>query len=247
MRSASGAGRRASGRVMFGPVTWSCRRHRVYFRVLLAGCTRWLGFGPHATRVAAPLLVAAALAACTTPLSTVAQRHLQQTSRIPVVAPTPAQDRLVAINPYESVPPIVAEGEERETAAIESTPTLTPLPTPPLTPSPSLAPAQRTVPRRPAGTVFDPDQLLGMGRDQVVALLGMPNLLRRDPPAELWLYEGQACTAHLFLYQSSPDSDYQVRYVETQAGQQPAAANAGDCFAGLGTSGGGGGQFGMLR
>ncbi|MCH8183425.1 MAG: hypothetical protein IID55_09605 [Proteobacteria bacterium] len=236
MRSASGAGRSASGRVMFGPVSRFCRRQGVYFQVLVAARPRWLGFGPRGTRAAAPLIVAAALAACTAPLSTVALRQLQQDSRIPVVAPTPAQDRLVAINPYESLPPIVAEGEERETAAVESTPSLTPSP----------APAQRTAPPRPVRTVFDPDQLLGMGRDQVVAVLGMPNLLRRDPPAELWLYEGQACTAHLFLYQSSPDGDYQVRYVETQAGQQPAAANAGDCFAGLVTSGNGG-QFGQLR
>ena len=231
MRSASGAGRSASGRI-----AGFCRRQGVYFQVLVAARSRWLGFGPRGTRAAAPLIVAAALAACTAPLSTVALRQLQQDSRIPVVAPTPAQDRLVAINPYESLPPIVAEGEERETAAVESTPSLTPSP----------APAQRTAPPRPVRTVFDPDQLLGMGRDQVVAVLGMPNLLRRDPPAELWLYEGQACTAHLFLYQSSPDGDYQVRYVETQAGQQPAAANAGDCFAGLVTSGNGG-QFGQLR
>lgn len=232
MRGASGAGRCASGRV-----ARSCRRQRVYFRVLLAGCTRWLGFGPRGTRLAAPLLLVAALAACTGPLSTVAQRHIQQETRIPVVAPAPAQDRLVAINPYESAPPIVAVGEEQETAAVESTPTLAP--------SPSPAPAQRTAPRRPIRTVFDPDRLLGMGRDQVVALLGTPNLLRRDPPAELWLYEGQACTAHLFLYQLSPDSDYQVRYFETQVDQQPAAASAGACFASLVTSGGG--QFGLLR
>ena len=241
MRGASGAGRCVSGRI-----SGLCRRQGVYFRVLLAGCRQWLGFGPRRTHLAAPLLVAAALAACTAPLSTVAQRHLLQESRITVVAPTPAQDRLVAINPYKSTPPIVAVGEEQETAAVESTPTNTPSPTLTPAPSPAPKPAQRTAPRRPVRTVFDPDRLLGMGRDQVVALLGTPSLLRRDPPAELWLYEGQACTAHLFLYQSSSDSDYQVRYFETQVGQQLAGASAGACFAALVTSGGGG-QFGLLR
>lgn len=231
MRGASAAGRR-----VFGGVAGSCRRQGVYFRMFLAGCTRRSGFGLRGIRVAAPLLAAVALAACTVPLSTVAQRHEQQETRIPVVAPTPAQDRLVAINPYDSAPPIVAEGEEQETAAVESAPTLTPSPTP----------ERRTAPRRPLRTVFDPDRLLGMGRDQVVALLGTPDLLRRDPPAELWLYEGRACTAHLFLYQSSPDGGYQVRYVETQAGQRPATARAGACFASLVTSGGGG-RFGLLR
>lgn len=237
MRDASGAGRHVPGRAI-GPH----RRHRIRFPVIVAGCTRWLGVGPRGTRVIAPLLLVAALAACTEPLSAIAQRHLQQESRIPVVAPTPAQDRLVAVNPYKSTPPIVAEGDERETLIAKSTPAVAPSPT--LDPAP--APAQRVAPRRRSRTVFDPDRLLGLGRDQVVALLGTPNLLRRDPPAELWLYEGQTCTAHLFLYQASPDGDYQVRYVETQVGQQAAAANAGDCFASLVTSGGGG-QFGLLR
>lgn len=227
------------GRKMRGiSAAGSFRRHLPYFRAFLAVRTQWLGFGPRGTRVAAPLLLVAALAACVAPLSTVVQRHEQQETRIPVVAPTPAQDRLVAVNPSKSAPTIVAVGEEQEIAAVESTPTLAP--------PRARAPSRRTAPRRQVRTVFDPDRLLGMGRDQVVALLGTPNLLRRDPPAELWLYEGQTCTAHIFLYQSSPDSDYQVRYVETQVGQQAAVANAGACFASLVTSGGGG-QFGFLR
>ncbi len=234
MRGASGAGRYVSGRA-----AGFCRRQGVYFQVHLAGCRRRFGFGPRRIRVAAPLLVAAALAACTVPLSTEAQRQRLQETRIPVVAPTPAQDRLIAINPYESAPAIVAVGEEEETAATESTRAPTP------SGSAAPTPEQRTAPRRPVRTVFDSDRLLGMGRDQVVALLGTPNLLRRDPPAELWLYEGQTCTAHLFLYQSSPDSDYQVRYVETQVDRQPVAASASACFASLVTRGGG--QFGLLR
>ncbi len=233
-------GASAVGRGMSGRISGRRLRHRIYFRPLRAGCPRWLGLGSRGTRIATPLLVAAALTACTVPLSTVAQRHEQQEARIPVVAPTPAQDRLIAINPNKSAPSIVAVGEEQETASLESTAT------PQTSRSLEAKPAQRAAPRRPVRTVFDPNRLLGMGRDQIVALLGAPNLLRRDPPAELWLYEGQACTAHLFLYQSSPDSDYQVRYVETLVGQQSAAASAGACFASLVTSGGGG-QFGQLR
>ncbi len=228
----------AAGRSVPGRISGLGRRNHPYFRASPLRCARWLGSGRRAIRLAAPLLLVAALAACVAPLSTVAQRHDQRDTRIPVVVPMPAQDRLIAINPYKSAPSIVAVGEEQETAAIESTGKSSR--------SSALTPTQQTSPRRPGGTVFDSDQLLGLGRDQVVALLGTPDLLRREPPAELWLYEGQACTAHLFLYQSTPDSDYEVRYFETLAGQQTGAASAGDCFASLVTSGGGG-QFGLLR
>ena len=189
-------------------------------------------------RIAAPLLLAAALAACTAPLSTVAQRHEQQETRIPVATPVPAQDRLVAVNPSRSAPPIIAKGEELETAAIETNLSPTPSPTSRSTSS------ERPAPRRRAAAAFDPGRLIGMGRDQVVALLGTPTLLRRDPPAELWLYEGQSCTAHLFLYQDSQDGDYQVRHLETQVGQDQADAGAA-CLANLMTRGDG--RFGLLR
>lgn len=220
--------------------------HRPNFRGFLVDTARRLGLGPRGIRFAAPLLLAAALTACVAPLSTVALRHEQQAARIPVVAPTPAQDRLVALDAYKSSPAIVAVGEEREIAAIETNPTATPTPSAAPAASPAPKPAQRTAPRRRARTVFDPDRLLGMGRDQIVALLGAPGLLRRDPPAELWLYEVQACTAHLFLYQSAPNSDYKVRYFETQVGEPTATMSPSDCFASIVTSGGGG-QFGQLR
>ena len=75
-----------------------------------------------------------------------------------------------------------------------------------------------------------------------MALLGAPSLLRRDPPAELWLYEGNACTAHLFLYQSGPGDDYRVRHLETGGDR----AVAGEVC--LGSFVGGNGRvFGQLR
>ena len=209
----------------------------VFGRVGAGDRSRW-------TRLAAPLLLLVALSACAELLPDLSTGLARDKSSIPVIEPTPAQERMVALDPPKSTPPIMAEGQQRETAAIDSAPK----PAPPLVsrPKSTREPVQtRRAPARPAKPVFDPDQLLGLGRAQVVAMLGMPDLLRRDPPAQLWLYEGKACTAHLFLYQSSPDSAYEVRHFETQQ-----AATASACFASLvarRSSGGSGGQVGQLR
>ena len=195
---------------------------------------------------AAPLLFVLGLAACTEPLSTVANRHEDPAPRIPVVTPAPAENRLVAIDPAASGTAIVALGEEEKIAALETTPSpqaptvLQDTAAKPAQPQQSIA--KPTAPAIPEKPIFDTDSLVGLGRDQVLALLGTPDLLRRDPPAELWLYEGQSCTAHLFLYPSAAGSTYEVRHFETQEGAQ-----ASDCFASLVARGGSGSQVGALR
>ncbi len=209
----------------------------VFGRVGAGDRSRW-------TRWAAPMLLLVALSACAELLPDPSKGLGRDKSSIAVIEPMPAQERMVALDPSKSSPPIVAEGQQRETAAIDSAPK----PAPPQSSKPQSTqePVQtRRAPVRPAKPVFDPDQLLGLGRDQVLAMLGMPDLLRRDPPAQLWLYEGKSCTAHLFLYQSSPDSGFEVRHFETQQ-----AATASACFASLvarRSSGGSGGQVGQLR
>ncbi len=66
--------------------------------------------------------------------------------------------------------------------------------------------------------------------------------MNRDPPAELWLYEGNACTAHLFLYQSAPGDDYQVRHFETRGDHTIAGEVCLGSFVG-----GNGRTYGLLR
>ena len=56
-----------------------------------------------------------------------------------------------------------------------------------------------------------------MTRADVAALFGLPRLLRRDPPAELWQYARRSCVLHLFLYRSPADGRYRVRHYETAA------------------------------
>ncbi len=41
---------------------------------------------------------------------------------------------------------------------------------------------------------------MGLGADGVTALLGPPDYRRRDKPAEIWQYRGDACVLDIFLY-----------------------------------------------
>jgi hypothetical protein len=54
------------------------------------------------------------------------------------------------------------------------------------------APAAMRIPELPV--------LTGMGPAELVALLGEPDLRRREPPAELWQYRSADCVLDVFLY-----------------------------------------------
>ena len=45
-----------------------------------------------------------------------------------------------------------------------------------------------------------PDRLKGMKGREIVGLLGPPDLIRHDEPAEVWQYVAQGCVLDLFLY-----------------------------------------------
>lgn len=63
----------------------------------------------------------------------------------------------------------------------------------------------------------DPDEVMGLGRKAVQALLGKPGLVRREAPAEVWQYQSGGCVLDVFLYQAS--TDFQVVYLEARTGQ----------------------------
>jgi hypothetical protein len=59
------------------------------------------------------------------------------------------------------------------------------------------------VPAEPAGPVIDapaPEKLIGMGRAEVVKILGPPSFRRLDAPALLMRYRDERCILDLFLY-----------------------------------------------
>lgn len=48
--------------------------------------------------------------------------------------------------------------------------------------------------------IEDAADLVGHSAAQVEALLGAPDLARREEPAEMWQYAGERCVLNLFLY-----------------------------------------------
>lgn len=67
-----------------------------------------------------------------------------------------------------------------------------------------------------------PDTLIGLASDGVDKLLGEPNLIRRDGPAEVRLYRNREarCTFHVFLYSSGADRQSStVEYFEARNDQ----------------------------
>lgn len=61
----------------------------------------------------------------------------------------------------------------------------------------------------------DPQRLMGLGRDQVDALLGAPDLVRREPPAEIRQYSAERCVFDVFLYDDG-GGGYRVTYLEAR-------------------------------
>lgn len=69
---------------------------------------------------------------------------------------------------------------------------------------------------RRVAPLFEPARLIGLGRSELADLMGTPEILRNEPPGEVWLYKSGACVAHIYLYQQAGPDDYQVSYVETR-------------------------------
>ena len=78
-------------------------------------------------------------------------------------------------------------------------------------PEPTPAPTQPAVMRVTALPV-----LTGMEPAQVIALLGEPDLRRREPPAELWQYRNAECVLDVFLYADGDGDRYRVLRSETR-------------------------------
>ena len=85
--------------------------------------------------------------------------------------------------------------------------------------APSRAPQQAALPP----IHDDPAQLMGLDRDGVAGLLGAPDLVRREAPAEIWQYSTGDCVFDVVLYQRG--ADFAVSYLEARdasAAVQPA-------------------------
>lgn len=113
--------------------------------------------------------------------------------------------------------------------------------TPPLTtmanrapPAPVETVAATTAPQpekapKPEKTYPPPETLNGLDADGLAQLLGPPRLKRRDDPAEIWQYLGDACALDVFLYRAGKAGTYRVRHFETR-GPDRTPVDQNDCF-----------------
>ncbi len=93
------------------------------------------------------------------------------------------------------------EAQARETAAPEAS-----------------APQRGESAALPPEPVIDdnPARLIGLDAAGLSGLLGPPELIRREPPAEVWQYRGESCVFDVFLYEEA--GRQQVIYVEARDG-----------------------------
>lgn len=86
-------------------------------------------------------------------------------------------------------------------------------------------------PPEPVIATLEAARLVGLGRSALADLMGTPELLRTEPPGEVWLYKSDACVAHIYLYEENGPESYQVRYVETRS--QVVPVSTAQCLAHL--------------
>ncbi|MEO3427784.1 hypothetical protein AAFN88_02930 [Pelagibius sp. CAU 1746] len=90
-------------------------------------------------------------------------------------------------------------------------------------------PAPQVTRRAPEPPIDDdPDQLMGLDRGGVAALLGDPALIRREDPAEIWQYSAQGCVFDVVLYAAG--QRYTVSYLEARDEASAAVQEARPCL-----------------
>lgn len=148
---------------------------------------------------------------------------------------------------------------EAPRARVEPPPPPTTAPTPTVAAAPAAPAAQPVAPAEvardpnnpampavPTGTVaqqqlalaapttpatIDPKDLRGLARADVAALLGEPDLDRREANAEALLYSGGGCVLHVFLYPQQGGA-FRVDYAELGPDNRDKTADAA-CLLGL--------------
>jgi hypothetical protein len=95
-----------------------------------------------------------------------------------------------------------------------------PVATAPQAAAPAAAPLPAPAPAPPPQVAAlppiddDPAQLMGLTRSGVSSLLGDPDLIRREAPAEIWQYVSGTCVFDVVLY--ARGQDYAVSYLEAR-------------------------------
>lgn len=87
-------------------------------------------------------------------------------------------------------------------------------PTPPAAePTPVVPQAKPTLPEgeeRPGSDGLKPEALVGLDQPRLVALIGAPASVRQEPPATIWRYTSDVCTADVYFYVDLNTQDLRV-------------------------------------
>lgn len=84
---------------------------------------------------------------------------------------------------------------------------------PPRAPAPRMPPSPP--PPRPQ---FDLQSLIGVGEQEISAMLGAPRQVRNDPPAMVWDYQANGCALSLFFYLDLKSQDFRTLAYNFEAG-----------------------------
>lgn len=52
----------------------------------------------------------------------------------------------------------------------------------------------------PVAKPMEPDLILGLAQAEVEGIIGKPDAVRDEPPAIVWVYEGEQCTLGVYFY-----------------------------------------------
>ncbi|MGE0748063.1 MAG: hypothetical protein AB7K86_22570 [Rhodospirillales bacterium] len=97
-------------------------------------------------------------------------------------------------------PEAVAQEPEPEPSVADKTPPL-PKPRPRIAARPRVdAPAQPQPPASQPAPSADPNQVVGMTEAEATGLIGPPHRSDVEPPARVWVYDGERCTLRVFFY-----------------------------------------------
>ncbi len=93
-------------------------------------------------------------------------------------------------------------------------------------PEPEAETAAKTAALPPEPVIDDdPARILGLSPNQLTEILGLPELTRREPPAEIWQYRGESCAFDVFLYEEA--GSVRVTYLEARDGSAQRVAERG--------------------
>jgi len=92
-----------------------------------------------------------------------------------------------------------------------------------------VTPTPQPVPAEPPRIYPEASVLNNSSPDQLKTMIGNPDFIRKDKPAQFWQYWSSSCRLDLILYENAKNGPLKVNYFNTE----PQQISAKDCLASL--------------